>query len=118
MKLTEKTLYAQGDLNHSPIVKPHSGETHAAVIGTTLILAHTSKTDSHSSNSFKKPNNIEALPEIEIESNEVFKLIPQDQITHLQAKISTPHGQRNSNNEFHLQLERRNIWPTKNSQTM
>ncbi|WP_448106930.1 hypothetical protein [Pseudomonas azerbaijanoccidentalis] len=87
MKPTEKTLYAQGDLNHFPIAKPHSVETHAAVMGTTLTLAHTSKAASESSISFKKSNNIEALPEIKIESNESFKIMLQDQITHLQVLV-------------------------------
>lgn len=84
MKPTEKTLYAQGDLNHFPIAKPHSVETHAATMGTTLTLAHTSKAASNTSITFKKTTNIEALPEIKIESNEAFMAMLQEQITHLQ----------------------------------
>lgn len=87
MKPTEKNLYAQGDLNHFPIAKPHSVETHAAVMGTTLTLAHTSKAASDSSISFKKTDNIEALPEIKIESNEAFMTMLQDQIAHLQVLV-------------------------------
>lgn len=87
MKPTEKTLYARGDLNHFPISKPHSVETHAAVMGTTLTLAHTSKAATDTSTSFKKSNNIEALPEIKIESNESFQTMLQEQITHLQVLV-------------------------------
>ncbi|WP_447768946.1 hypothetical protein [Pseudomonas kilonensis] len=87
MKPTGKALYAQDDLNHFPIVKPHSVETHAAVMGTTLTLAHTSKAASDTSISFKKNNDIKALPEIKIESNEAFTSMIQDQITHLQVLV-------------------------------
>jgi hypothetical protein len=87
MKPTEKNLYAQGDLNHFPIAKPHSVQTHSANFGTTMTMAHTSEASSDSSISFKKTNNIEALPEIKIESNEAFKVMLQDQITHLQVLV-------------------------------
>ncbi|BAN53534.1 MULTISPECIES: hypothetical protein [Pseudomonas] len=87
MKVTNKTLYAQGGLNHFPIAQPHSVEAHAAVMGTTLTLAHTSKPAHDTSVSFKKSNNIETIPEIKIESNEAFKTMLQDQITHLQVLV-------------------------------
>ncbi|MGN8273835.1 hypothetical protein [Pseudomonas sp. SMN5] len=87
MKPTGRTLYAEGDLNHFPIIKPHSVETHAAVMGTTMTLAHTSKAASDISISFKKNNDIKALPEIKIESKEAFISMLQDQITHLQVLV-------------------------------
>ncbi|UVL76901.1 hypothetical protein LOY24_19500 [Pseudomonas putida] len=87
MKVTDKTLYAQGGLNHFPIAQPHSVEAHAAVMGTTLTLAHTSKPVHETSISFKKTNNMETIPEIKIESNDAFKTMLQDQITHLQVLI-------------------------------
>lgn len=87
MKVTDKTLYAQGGLNHFPIAQPHSVEAHVAVMGTTLTLAHTSKPVHETSISFKKTNNMETIPEIKIESNDAFKTMLQDQITHLQVLI-------------------------------
>ncbi|WP_143491521.1 MULTISPECIES: hypothetical protein [unclassified Pseudomonas] len=87
MKVTDKTLYAQGGLKHFPLATPHSVEAHADVMGTTLTLAHTSKPALESSISFKRTDNIEAIPEIKIESNEAFKTMLQDQITHLQVLV-------------------------------
>lgn len=89
MKPTEKNLYAQGDLNHFPIAKPHSVETHAATMGTTLTLAHTSEPLSSTSVSFQKNNTIEALPQTKIANNETFEVMLQDQITHLQILITS-----------------------------
>lgn len=87
MKVTGKTLYAQGSLNHFPITEPHSVETHAAVMGTTLTLAHTSKAVSETSIAFEKSNNIEVIPQIKIENDEDFKTMLQGQITHLQVLV-------------------------------
>lgn len=83
MRITNRTLYAQGDLKHFPIAKPHSVETHAAVMGTTLTLAHTSEAFSDTSTSFVKTKNINAFPQIKIDSNETFISMLDDQIAHL-----------------------------------
>lgn len=87
MKVTNKTLYAQGGLEHFPLTTPHSVEAHADVMGTTLTLAHTSKPALESSISFKKSDNIEAIPEKKIESNDEFEAMLQMQITHLQVLV-------------------------------
>jgi hypothetical protein len=87
MKPTERNLYARGDLNHFPIAKPHSVETHPAIMGTTMTLAHTSEAFSNTSITFLKTNNTEAIPQTKIESNEAFMTMLQDQITHLQVLV-------------------------------
>ncbi|NBB03073.1 hypothetical protein [Pseudomonas monteilii] len=91
MKVTDKTLYAQGSLNHFPIATPHSVESHGNVMGTTLTLAHTSKAVSENSIAFEKSNDIKEIPQIKIESNETFKAMLQDQITHLQVLVLSDH---------------------------
>ncbi|MFK3816422.1 hypothetical protein ACI2KG_07410 [Pseudomonas sp. NPDC089407] len=87
MKVKDKTLYAQGGLEHFPLATPHSVEAHSGVMGTTLTLAHTSKPALESSISFKRSNNIEAISEKKIESNDEFEAMLQMQITHLQVLI-------------------------------
>lgn len=87
MKVKDKTLYAQGGLEHFPLKTPHSVEAHASVMGTTLTLAHTSKAALESSTTFKKSNNLDKIPELKIESNEEFKSMLQTQIAHLQVLV-------------------------------
>ena len=82
-----RTLYAQGDLKHFPKAIPHSVETHSAIMGTTITLAHTSKAVADTTFTFKRNNNAEAFPEIKIENNETFKHMLQNQITHLQVLV-------------------------------
>ncbi|MGT3074058.1 hypothetical protein [Pseudomonas putida] len=91
MKVIDKTLYAQGSLNHFPIATPHSVESHGAVMGTTLTLAHTSKAVTENSFAFEKSDNIKEIPQIKIESNETFKAMLQEQITHLQVLVLSDH---------------------------
>lgn len=86
---TEKNLYARDDLNHFPISKPHSVETHPSTMGTTLTLAHTSRAASNTSIAFEKAVAAEGIPQIKIDSNEVFASMLQDQITHLGVLVAS-----------------------------
>ncbi|MDO7896750.1 hypothetical protein [Pseudomonas citrulli] len=80
----ERTLYAQGDLKHFPKAIPHSVETHPAVMGTTMTLAHTSNALSDTSFTFKKSGGMESFPEVKVGSREAFSDMLSSQITHLQ----------------------------------
>lgn len=84
MTPTNKELYVEGATHHFPVELAHSVETHAAVMGTTLTLAHTAKSLTNTSYAFEKNDEIIEIPQRKIESNVEFESILQEQITLLQ----------------------------------